>query len=141
MDQYLGQGLIEEEVIAQIGNSDYIPENYEYFKFLDKNSFDALIERADLIITHSGVGSIITAINSSKPVIVFPRLAQYQEHVDNHQLDIANAFSKKQYVLCCQEEDKLIDVIQKSKTYLFERYQSQTEKIIKAVRSYIEEVL
>lgn len=133
LDKYIEGGLIKEEVIAQIGNSDYEPHNFNYFRFLDKSEFEHYIENASLVITHSGVGSIITALNAKKPIIVFPRLEKYKEHVDNHQLDIAKAFAKKEYVLCCFEDDYLPDLIEKSMKFVFKEYVSQTEHIIKLI--------
>lgn len=138
MDQYVASGLIKEEVIAQIGLSDYHPVHYKYFTFVEKRKFQALIENADLIITHSGVGSIISALSANKPVIVFPRMAKYHEHVDDHQLEIAHAFSQKKYVLCCQAQEELIHVIEKSKIFSFCQYQSQTQKVVSTVKGFID---
>lgn len=141
IDQYIEKDLIKEEVKAQIGHSDYLPKNYSYERFLDKADFDAQVATASLIITHSGVGSIITALQAGKPVIVFPRMAKYHEHVDDHQLDIAIAFSKKMYVLCCKEEVDLLSMIQQSKEFSFQKYHSQTEKVVEIVKKYVEQVV
>lgn len=137
MDMYIEQNLIEEEVIAQIGNSDYIPIHYAYERFLDKDKFEEYINSASLVITHSGVGSIISAINARKPIIVYPRLAKYKEHVDDHQLDIARAFEKKNFVLCCYEQDQLIDLIQVSNDCELEIYTSKREQIIEIVSRFL----
>ena len=93
LDEYVQKGLIIDEIFAQIGNTKYVPKYFESKSFLEKEEFENCINKASLIITHSGVGSIVTSIGANKPVIVFPRLKKYKEHVDNHQLDIANAFS------------------------------------------------
>lgn len=137
LDMYIEQNLIEEEIIAQIGNSDYTPVHYTYKQFFDKEEFDSYIEKASLVITHSGVGSIITAINVRKPIIVYPRLAKYKEHVDDHQLDIARAFGKKNYVLCCNEEDQLIDLIHKGRDCELAIYTSKREQIIDIVSEFL----
>ena len=94
LDDYVEQGLIKDEVYAQIGNSTYKPRNYSYKEFFDKKEFDETIGKSDVVIAHSGVGTIITAIHAQKPVVVFPRLAKYKEHVDDHQLEIAKAFER-----------------------------------------------
>lgn len=137
LDELVQDNKITEEIIAQIGNSGYEPQNFSWYRFLDKEKFDTYIRQADLVITHSGVGSIITALNSRKPIIVFPRLVKYKEHVDDHQLDIARAFEKKNYVLCCYEEDDLIDLIRKSSQFQYEEYISSTEKMIGIIRNYL----
>lgn len=138
LDQYVEEGKLREEIIAQIGYSDYLPKRYQYVDFLDKKDFDKTIEKADVVISHSGVGSIITAINANKPVIVYPRLAKYREHVDDHQLEIAHAFAKKKYVLCCDEEDNLLEKIKQSRTFQFEKYVSQREKIVAIISDFLD---
>ena len=138
LDQYVEQGKIKEEIVAQIGYSDYLPKRYKYVEFLNKEEFDEMIQKADIVIAHSGVGSIISALNYEKPVIVYPRLAKYREHIDNHQTEIAYAFSKKNYVLYCHEEDDLLELLNKCKTFRFEEYVSQREKIVDIISNYLE---
>jgi len=139
LDDYVEQGLIKDEVYAQIGNSTYKPRNYSYKEFFDKKEFDETIGKSDVVIAHSGVGTIITAIHAQKPVVVFPRLAKYKEHVDDHQLEIAKAFEMKKYVLCCYEDDDLLEIIDKSRSYDFDEYVSQQKQIIGIIRNFLDE--
>jgi len=135
----IGKGFLKEEVIAQTGFTNFLSDNIKCFDYLDKNDFDKYISEADLIITHSGVGSIITAISYNKPVIVYPRLKKYKEHVDDHQKDIAIAFEKKGFVLCCNDGDDLENLIIKSKTYDFKKYVSGTDKIVGIIEGILDE--
>lgn len=137
VDELIKNGLITQEVVAQIGNSDYKPLNYKYYHFLDKEMFDDYINKASIIVTHSGIGTIITALQAGKPVIVFPRLKKYEEHIDDHQLDIAKAFEKKKYVLCCYEHDSLIDILNKCEKFTFETYVSGRDNIIDIINAYL----
>ena len=106
---------------------------------MDKQEFDETIASADVVIAHSGVGTIITAIHAEKPIIVFPRLAKYKEHVDDHQLDIAKAFEMKKYVLCCYENDDLLEIIKKSKNYHYEEYVSHQKQIVNIIKDFLED--
>lgn len=137
VDELISNGLITQEVVAQIGNSDYKPLNFRYFRFLDKERFDDYISRASIIVSHSGVGTIITALKAGKPVVVFPRLKKYGEHVDNHQLNIAKAFEKKNYVLCCYEHDSLKNILDRCNDFHFETYISGADKIIDIINEYL----
>lgn len=140
LDSCIEEKTIKDDIIAQVGNSTYEPKNYQYEKFLDKDKFDEYISKADVIVTHSGVGSIITSLKYDKPVVVFPRLAKYEEHVDDHQLDIARAFEKKKYVLCCNEDDSIADMINKAKKYKFKKYVSQTDKLVGVVKDFMDKL-
>ena len=139
MDQLISQGLIKDKVIAQKGNSDYAPKNYEYVDFIEKQKFEELMEQCDLLVTHSGVGTILSGKNHGKPVIVFPRLKKYGEHVDDHQLDIAKAFGKKNLVFVCGEDDDLGELIAKARNHHFDKYKSQRAKMIQLIEDFIKE--
>ena len=52
-----------EDVFAQIGYSDYVPQNYRYNNFLDREEFSMEMGKADIVITHGGTGAIIGAGN------------------------------------------------------------------------------
>lgn len=138
IDRLVADGTIQDEVFAQRGCSDYEPQNYHFADFLTKEEFEKRVEDSTLLITHSGVGTILSALNHHKPVIVYPRLKKYKEHVDNHQLDIATAFSKKKIVLMCSEEDDLAQVIEQSKDFSFGTYVSQRENVLQTIRGYIQ---
>ncbi len=137
IDGYVSDGLISDHVIAQIGNSDYIPKNIEYSRFFDKEQFTETLSQADIVITHSGVGIIISALKQQKPVIVFPRLLKYNEHVDDHQTEIAKAFEKKGYALCCGETDDMLEFIKRSHNHPFARYSPQESKVYSIVSSFL----
>jgi UDP-N-acetylglucosamine transferase subunit ALG13 len=140
VDELIEQGRLEEEVFAQVGHSDYVPRNYAYKEFLSKEEFQSCIERCDLLITHSGVATIITGMKLGKPVVVVPRFASYGEHVDDHQLQIAESFSDKNLVLMCKNMDKLDVIVQDAKTHTFSKYVSQKDRIVKTIRDYLETI-
>lgn len=139
MDELVSQGIIRESILAQRGNSDYVPKNYKYVDFVDKKQFEEWIEDCDVLVTHSGVGTILAGKSHGKPVIVFPRLKKYGEHVDDHQLDIARAFDKKNLVFMCGENDDLGRLIEKARNHCFDEYVSQRTKMVQLIETYIKE--
>ncbi len=138
IDELIESGIIQEEVFAQRGNSSYIPKNYTYADFLEDDVFEEKVKTCDLMITHSGIATIISGLKNHKPIIVVPRLAEYKEHVDNHQLQIAKDFSMKRYVIMCEHMDDMAIKIKESYTYEFERYVSEENQIIQTIRSFIQ---
>ena len=140
IDNLIENKVITEEVYAQIGHSDYVPQNYKYTDFLSKDKFESYINRCNLLITHSGVGTIISGIKCEKPVIVIPRLAKYGEHVDDHQVQIANSFEEKNYILCVGEKNKLQDMIREAYNHKFDKYISQRENVLKTIRTFIDSI-
>ena len=138
MDGYAENGLIKDDIFAQIGNARYTPRHFEYIRFLDRSAFEEQICRADLVVTHGGVGIIISALAMDKPVVAMPRLQKYGEHVDDHQLEIAMVFEENGYLFCCRDGDDLLSLIQKSRTHKFAKYVSRSGRIQEIVTSYLE---
>lgn len=137
IDRIIENELLHEEVYAQIGFSDYMPENYHYDKMMDKDKYDLMIENCDLLITHSGVGTIVSGLKCSKPVIVVPRLKEYNEHVDDHQVQIADAFSEKNLILKCEDTGDLVSCIEEAKRHTFSRYVSKKNAVVDVIENFL----
>ena len=71
----------------------------EIIDLMSKEQLEKLQNEADLIITHGGVGSIVSSIEKGKKVIAVPRMHEYGEHVNNHQIQIVNDFNDKGYII------------------------------------------
>src|SRR5215831_2863263 len=76
----------DEQLIVQHGASSIRPRGAECVDFLGYDEFVELIGDARAVVTHAGVGSIITAFRSGKQPIVVPRRREFGEAVDNHQV-------------------------------------------------------
>lgn len=139
VDQLIEAGVIREPVFAQIGHSDYVPRHFSWTPFLSKAEFEEKISRCRLLITHSGVGTIITGLKLEKPVIVYPRLAKYREHVDDHQLQIGMSFQEKNYVLLCREEDRLEERIREAEQHSFDVYVSRNSCVLQTIREFLKQ--
>lgn len=86
---------IDEEIIIQIGNNNYKPRNAKYFRYVNKNEIEIFYDRARIIVAHAGIGIIISAFKHQTPIIVVPRMKDYGEHFDNHQVDTARSLEKE----------------------------------------------
>lgn len=129
------------ELFAQIGYSTYLPKNYRFEKFLDRMRFLEAIENSDIVITHGGTGSIISSVKKGKKVIAVPRLKEYNEHVDNHQLDIVEQFSNLGLIYSVQNINMLSEAIKNVENSTYMKYQSNTENIINIVERFIKSML
>lgn len=135
------QKEIKEEVIVQAGYTKYQSENekMKIFDFMEKQELEELLNQANLIITHGGVGSILQAITKDKKVIAIPRLHQYQEHVNDHQKEIVELFNKKGYIIGIQGVEELQGAIKKVEKFRPKKYQKNNEKMLKIIEDFIEQ--
>lgn len=133
VDRLIDKKVITEEVFGQIGASRYVPVNYEYRDFIDRQEFKEKLNQADLIITHGGTGAIMTSVEAGKKVIAVPRKAEYGEHVDDHQMELINQFVEKKLICGCMEVDMLEMYIKMIRQNKLEEYQSNTEVYIQEI--------
>ena len=97
VDLLIRDGLIDgnEEVIVQYGSSSKLPDKVKIFKRLPESEFKDLLEQARLVISHCGEGSVMLLESLGKPYVLVPRTQRFGEHVDNHQLEMADALEKQ----------------------------------------------
>ena len=88
VDNLIADGTIKEDVIMQTGYSHYIPKNAKWFKFISYDEMISLIKKSSKIVTHGGIGSVLLSVRYNKPTIVMPRLMKFNEHTNDHQLEI-----------------------------------------------------
>lgn len=134
----IDNGNIKEEVVVQKGYTKFESENMTLYTQLPPDELKKLIDKADLIITHGGVGSIITAIEKNKKVIAIPRLKKYKEHVNDHQLDIIKSFSDAGYIIGLNSVEQLKDALKEVQNFRPKQYIKNTGNILKIVEDFIE---
>jgi exopolysaccharide biosynthesis glucuronosyltransferase PssE len=106
VDQWAG-GHPGQQVFAQIGVSALSPKNLRFEQFLEPDQFSEQCQQADLIIGHAGMGSILTALEFGKPLLIMPRRAALGEHRNDHQLATVERFSSLANVHAAKDEIEL----------------------------------
>ncbi|SCL19376.1 glycosyltransferase [Micromonospora inyonensis] len=64
------------------------------------------MREADVVVTHAGVGSALTALRAGQRAIYVPRRRRYGEHVDDHQVEMARELDRRELVLA-READQV----------------------------------
>ncbi|MGH1395860.1 MAG: glycosyltransferase [Trichormus sp.] len=90
----LQNDLIEEEIVVQYGNSTILPAGAKVYRFLKEEKFQDLIRKARIVIAHCGEGTLLLLDSLDKPYILVARSQEFQEHVDDHQVELALALSQ-----------------------------------------------
>jgi UDP-N-acetylglucosamine transferase subunit ALG13 len=101
------------DVIAQVGPSAHRPAHIQAHAFFPPKEFEALLDQADLIVAHCGMGSILSALSRGKPIIVMPRSAAKGEHRNDHQQATAQRFSDHAGVTVAWDEAELLRCLQR----------------------------
>ena len=133
------KGVIKDKVIIQKGVSVFDDDVIESFDFAPKNKIEELIDKANIIITHAGVGTITECISKYKKVIVVPRLKKYLEHTNDHQLQITKEFELKNYIIPVYDIKNLKNALERIKHFKPEKYESNTKNFVNVIKDLIDE--
>lgn len=137
IDKLIERGTITEEVFAQIGVSDYIPKHYTYADFLEQDKILEKIKKARLIITHAGTGIIISCLKEEKKVIAIPRLAEFGEHVDDHQIQLIQEFEKMNLIEPVYNINELENAIKNTENKTYKKY-TFNNRMFESIEEYID---
>lgn len=93
--------------LAELGEDGYRPQHFDWQEFLNPEDYQKRFDDADAIIAHAGMGSIIAALTSGKPIVILPRRAALRETRNDHQVATALRFANRQGVLVAETENKI----------------------------------
>ncbi|RHB86901.1 glycosyltransferase [Streptococcus lutetiensis] len=95
VDRLVETGIIKDEVFIQTGYSTYEPKFCKWSSLISFDKMNELMQTSDIIITHGGPATFMSAIANSKKPIVVPRQEKYDEHVNDHQVDFAHQVKER----------------------------------------------
>lgn len=128
------------QVFAQIGISEYVPTNMKSVQTLTPADFKKMMLQCDLVVAHAGMGSVISACEFGKPLLLLPRKGSLRETRNDHQLASARALESRSGISVAWEEadlakqlDRFIDMSVESTLR-----PAQPVEFINALRQFIE---
>lgn len=128
-----------EEIIVQRGMGKTIPANCESFDFKPHEEVIAIQRDARLVVAHAGIGCAIDALHLHKPLIVVPRRKQFEEHMDDHQLQIAEVIVRRGWGKAIHDIGDLADACTNPPAPA-ESYEPSVHRMIVAVRDVVDRV-
>lgn len=138
IQKQIDKGKIVGKVIVQAGSTKYNSKDMEIFDLIPVDEFKELIKKADIIITHGGVGSIMEGIKNNKKILAAPRLKRYNEHVNDHQLQIIETFAEMGYILPLKDFNKLDKLLLKLDKFKPKKFESNTSNLVNLIEGYID---
>jgi UDP-N-acetylglucosamine--N-acetylmuramyl-(pentapeptide) pyrophosphoryl-undecaprenol N-acetylglucosamine transferase len=93
------------EVLWQTGGTDTSGLDIKSHVSLPAQELARVIAECDVVITHAGIGSIISALQAGKRPLVIPRRARFKEHVDDHQALIAGELARRDLVVQAEADE------------------------------------
>ena len=138
VQELIDKNVIKKKVIVQAGRTKFESKEMEIYSLMPYNKLEQIMKEADLVITHGGVGSIVMALKLGKKVIAIPRLSQFNEHVNDHQIQIVDSFDKQGFLIGLIELNDLQQALERAKTFKPKEFKSQTAHMIRLIEDFID---
>lgn len=122
---------INEKIIIQKSDGSYIPENYEYFEYTDK--INEYYEKAELIITHGGAGTLFKLLKRGSRIIAVAN----EERTDKHQTDIIKKLDDENYLVWAKDLTKLTDYIKEIRVKKLNKYTQPEDNLAESILKYL----
>ena len=98
-------------VFAQIGETLYRPKYMEFVERISPAEYAEKFSAARVVVSHVGMGTIISGLENAKPLVLMPRLASLGEHRNDHQLGTARKFSDRAIIDIVESEQALLEAL------------------------------
>jgi len=129
---------LDEEIYAQVLKGKYKPKHIKTLDFIAPDEFEKVFQQARLVVAHAGMGTILSSLYNSKPLIIFPRIAALGEHRNEHQNATAQMIKKKNYAYVATNEEELRELLHQDLRPLKSIGEFASESLVKSVKDYID---
>jgi UDP-N-acetylglucosamine transferase subunit ALG13 len=104
-------GLDGEELVVQCGDSLARPARATCIEYVSFDELGDYMRRARVVVSHAGVGTIMAALAAGKRPVVVPRLAAFDEVVDDHQVELARRLDARGLVTLVEDPSTLAGIV------------------------------
>jgi UDP-N-acetylglucosamine transferase subunit ALG13 len=128
------------QVFAQTGPTQFRPRHIQWREFIAPGDCRERMESADAIVAHAGMGTILSALELGKPLLVMPRRAALGEQRNDHQLATAQRFAALGKVAVAVDETDLAAKLDELETLAVGEPISPyaDDRFISALRAFID---
>lgn len=134
----IDNGVINQEIIVQAGGTKFTSEQMKIFDLIAEDELEELMKKSDVIITHGGVGSIVSAVKLRKKVIAVPRLQKYGEVANDHQIQIIDNFAKEGFIIGIHDVSELEEALKQVNEFEPKVLESNTQNIINIIKEFVD---
>lgn len=132
------------EVFGQIGKTDFVPAAMKWVKVLAPDEYLRYVGGCDLLVGHAGMGTVITAAEYGKPLLVMPRRGNLRETRNDHQVATARWLTMRPGIVVAMDASELVVALDRMSERPLVGDNQRTnaeataEGLIDAVRRFIE---
>jgi UDP-N-acetylglucosamine transferase subunit ALG13 len=94
VDDAVEAGLLPQPIATQSGPSTYNARNFTLTPWLSRDEFANAIANSHYVIGHAGAALTSSALRAGRKPLLLPRRGSLDEHVDDHQMQLANKLAE-----------------------------------------------
>lgn len=132
---------VSADIAIQNGYTNFLSQHYVSRDYWSEEEFQQKLQEADLLVTHGGIGTIMQGLRLGKKVIVMPRLEKYEEHQNDHQLQITHSFEKEGYLLHWKEDVPFVDMLAKAENFIPNKIPENKDFFFEQLLAYLQREL
>jgi len=142
VEHLAGKGLFgTDEVFVQHGNNAaFRPTCCKQQDFLDIETFALRVQSASLVICHGGAGTLLHVLRAGKVPVVMPRRQQYDEVIDDHQMELVKALAADRRIVPAMEPEYLPAAIAQARRLNMTRRPLPSSPMVSLVAQALEEL-
>jgi UDP-N-acetylglucosamine transferase subunit ALG13 len=95
------------KIKAQSGKSIQPLAHTSSQSWFNPKEFEQALIDCDIFVSHAGMGNILLAAQHEKPIVIMPRQAQYEEHINDHQLATAEGLKDRPFIYVVNTPEEL----------------------------------
>lgn len=146
-DQWVSTAQPKQEVFGQVsdqGMENGGPTNFPSVGRMTPAEYAEKFEQAELIVSHAGMGTIITALSQGKPILVMPRRGHLHETRNDHQFTTVKKLGHMNGVFVAEDETLLSETMDLALAAISDQKRPRLspfaeEKMTNALRQFIDE--
>jgi len=131
----------EEALLVQTGASSIRPVGATCVPFMTFDEITNAIAAARVVISHAGVGTVLTALQHGKRPVLVPRRRRFSEAVDDHQVELAYRLAESGLAIVIEDPVQLEHVLGEARTWSAVPTSSESSDLVKDLGDYIASVL
>lgn len=137
VDEAVQSARFDDEVFAQIGRSSYRPRCFPSVQTLGAVEFTQRMMESSAVVSHAGIGTILSALDHERPLLVMPRRKAFGEVVNDHQVATGQRFSSAGLVLLAQDEGEVVTRMTELRTFQPRLTRKESNPVADRVREFL----
>lgn len=133
--------LLPKPILIQRGHTPFESTQCDVVDFVNMDQFSSIVQQAEVLIFHAGAGSVLHAIKAGKLPIIMPRSMSLNEHVNDHQFQLASLLHAEGKALMIKTSEECRQAIEALRLNKKIQTNNQSYNALQIINAQLEKIL